>query len=236
MARTQVPAGGRAARAVRNPGAHCRVLATGRGSVLSSTTGHPEVRVRRTSHAQIFAPSAGRGHEANGRYYHQGRTRSVTRPLGVARSRKGDDAVSSVPAPRSIRAAGVLTSLQGVAGLVFTVALLVRSTSEDLGQVGTLQRGETWGEAGYYAFLGAAVLAVGLGLWFGKHWARTPAFLLQLLLLGAAWYAAGPSGQIPIGLVIAVPAAVVVWLLFNREGRQWSFRAGEAPDAHSDPR
>ena len=144
--------------------------------------------------------------------------------------------MSSVPTPRSIRAAGVVTSLQGVAGLVFTVALLVRSSSADLGRVGTLERGETWGEAAYYAFLGAAVLAVGLGLWFGKHWSRTPAFLLQLLLFGAAWYAAGPSGQLLIALVIAVPAAVVVWLLFNREGRQWSFHAGEAPDASSDPR
>lgn len=149
---------------------------------------------------------------------------------------KGDDAVSSVPAPRSVRAAGVLTSLQGLAGLVFTVALLVRSTSADLGQVGTLQRGETFGEAAYYALLGAAVLAVGIGLWFGRHWARTPAFLVQLLLLGAAWYAIGPSGRILVGLIIAVPAVVVVWLLFNRAGREWSFRASAAPDADADPR
>lgn len=154
----------------------------------------------------------------------------------MALFRKGDDAVSFVPTPRSVRAAGVLTSLQGAVGLAFTVALLVRSTSADLGQVGTLERGETFGEAGYYALLGAAVLAVGIGLWLGKHWARTPAFLMQLLLLGAAWYAIGPSGQLLVGLLIAVPAVAVVWLLFNREGRAWSFHAGAAPDADSDPR
>lgn len=230
---SQVPAGGGVPRVVRNPGAHLVASATGVGSVQVRITGHPEVRERCTSHAPIIVGEPGRSHAANGRYYHQKCTHSVTRPPDVAIFTKGDDAVSSVPTPRTVRAAGVLTSLQGIVGLAFTVALLVRSTAGDLGRVGTLQRGETFGEAGYYAVLGLAVLAIGAGLWFGKHWARTPALLLQLLLLGAAWYAIGPSGRIAVGLVIAVPAVIVVWLLFNREGRKWSFYASEAPDAES---
>ena len=134
-----------------------------------------------------------------------------------------------------MRIAGVLTTLQAVVGLVFVGALLVRSTAADLGGVGTLDRGETYGEAGYFAILALAVLAAGIGLLRGKHWARTPALLLQLLLIGVAWYAFGPSGQLWIGLIIAVPSIAVLWLLFNREGRKWSFYASAAPDADADP-
>ncbi|SFS40062.1 hypothetical protein [Saccharopolyspora flava] len=136
--------------------------------------------------------------------------------------------------PRTVRIAGLLTTLQAVAGLVFVVALLIRSTSTDLGGVGQLERGETWGEAGYYTLLAAGVLAAGIGLIKGKHWARTPALLLQLLLLGTAWYATGPSGRPLIGLIIAVPAIAVLWFLFNRQGREWSFHASMAPDARDD--
>ncbi|MBB5155196.1 hypothetical protein [Saccharopolyspora phatthalungensis] len=133
--------------------------------------------------------------------------------------------------PRTIRIAGVLTTLQAVAGLVFVAALLIRSTAPDLGGVGQFERGQMFGEAGYYTLLASGVLATGIGLWKGKHWARTPALLLQLLLLGTAWYAFGPSGQPVIALMIAVPAIAVLWFLFNREGRAWGFHSSTAPDA-----
>jgi cbb3-type cytochrome oxidase subunit 3 len=142
--------------------------------------------------------------------------------------------VSHEGPPRTVRVAGALTTLQAVVGFVFVVALLVRSLSPGLGATGTLNKGETYGEAGYYAVLSAAVLAVGIGLWRGRHWARTPTLLLQLLLLGVAWYAFGPSGQPVIGLVIGVPSLAVLWFLFNRAGRVWSFRAAAAPGAERE--
>jgi hypothetical protein len=139
--------------------------------------------------------------------------------------------VPTEAAPRTVRIAGALTTLQAVVGFGFVAALLIRGMSADLGATGTLNRGETYGEAAYYGVLSAAVLAMGLGLWWGKHWARTPVLLVQLLLIGAAWYAFGPSGRPLIGLVIGVPSLAVLWFLFNREGRAWSFRASTAPDA-----
>ena len=142
--------------------------------------------------------------------------------------------MSTEAAPRTVRIAGVLTILQAVAGLVFVVALLIRSTAADLGGVGTLDRSSTYGEAGYFGVLSLAVLAAGVGLFRGKHWSRTPALLLQLLLLGAAWYALGPSGQPLIGFAIGVPAIAVLCFMFNREGRAWAFYSGTAPDADRD--
>lgn len=136
--------------------------------------------------------------------------------------------------PRTVRVAGVLTTLQAVVGFVFVIALLIRSVSPGLGATGTLNRGQTYGEAGYYALLSAAVLAVGIALWRGRHWARTPTLLLQLLLIGVAWYAFGPSGRPLIGLLIGVPSLAVLWFLFNRAGRAWSFRSSAAPDAERD--
>lgn len=133
--------------------------------------------------------------------------------------------------PRTVRVAAALTTLQAVVGLVFVIALLIRSLSPGLGAAGTLNRGDTYGEAGYYALLSALVLVVGIGLWRGKRWARTPTLLLQLLLIGAAYYAFGPSGRPLIGLVIGVPALAVLWFLFNRAGREWSFRSSIPPDA-----
>jgi hypothetical protein len=139
--------------------------------------------------------------------------------------------VTTAATPRSVRIAGLITTLQAVAGLLFVTALLIRGTTGDLGGVGTLNRASTFGEAGYYGLLSAGVLAAGIGLLNGKHWARTPSLLLQLLLLGTAWYAFGPSGQPLIALVLAAPAVAVLYLLFNREGRQWAFEADLAPDA-----
>lgn len=144
---------------------------------------------------------------------------------------KVEPVVSTPEVPRTIRIAGLLTSLQALVGIAFVIALLVRSTSPELGAVGTLGRNAIYGEAGWYALVSAGVLTAGLGLCFGKHWARTPALLLQLLLLGAAWYAMGPSDAPAVAFAIAVPAVVVLWLLFNREGRKWSFYSIAAPDA-----
>jgi hypothetical protein len=142
----------------------------------------------------------------------------------------------STQAPRTVRIAGVLTTVQAVLGYVFVLALLLRGTFGDLGAVGTLNQAETYGEAGYFLLLSSAVLAAGVGLWRGKFWARTPVLLVQLLLLGTAWYALVPSHRPLIGVGIAVPSVVVLYLLFNREGRAWSFSASAAPDADMDAR
>lgn len=142
--------------------------------------------------------------------------------------------MSTETVPRTVRVAGALTTLEAVAGLSFVVALLIRSTDSNLGGIGQFNRAQTWGEAGYYTILALGVLAAGIGLLKGKHWARTPAMLMQLLFLGTAWYAFGPSGRPVIAAIIAVPALAVLYFLFNKQGRAWSFHASLAPDAREE--
>jgi hypothetical protein len=120
--------------------------------------------------------------------------------------------------PRSVRAAGVVVCLQGVAALSFAAALVVRAAAGVDRVAGVL------GEAGYFAVLGAGVLAVGVSLVRGRRWARTPVLVVQLLLLGVAWYAAGPSGRpeygVPVGLLCLATAAA----LLTARARAWAYR------------
>lgn len=121
------------------------------------------------------------------------------------------------PVPGSIRLAGALVCAQAVAGLAFAVALVVRGSGDSNGSDGA----NVLGEAGYFAVLGAGVLAVGVALAWGRRWARTPAFVVQLLLLGVAWYALGPSGRPEIGVPLGLVGFGISALLLSPTARAW---------------
>lgn len=120
-------------------------------------------------------------------------------------------------APPTIRGAGILVGLQGLTGVGFAVALLVS------GFIGASATGNNiFGEAAYFAVLGGAVAAVGGALFLGRHWARGPSVVVELLLLGVAWYATGPSGRPAIGVPVGVLCVVVLYLLFTARSRDWA--------------
>jgi hypothetical protein len=128
-------------------------------------------------------------------------------------------------APPTIRGAGILVGLQGLAGVAFAVALLVRGIGGE-----SATGGNIFGEAGYFVVIGGAVVAVGVALFLGKHWARSPAVVVELLLLGVAWYAAGPSGRPEYGVPVGVLCVVVMYLLFTAKSREWSMGLDEPAD------
>lgn len=125
-------------------------------------------------------------------------------------------------APVTIRGAGALVALQGLVGIAFAVALLIRA----LGGAST-EGNNVYGEAGYFVVIGAAVVACGVGLLLGKHWARSPATVVELLLLGVSWYAIGPSGRPVVGIPIALLCVAVLYLLFTGKSRIWSLALDE---------
>lgn len=126
--------------------------------------------------------------------------------------------------PPAVRAAGALTALQGLAGVAFAVALVVRSFSAE-------KSGEVLGEAAYFAVLAAGVLAAGVGLLIGRHWGRTPAIVVQLLLLGVAWYMYGPSGRQLWGALLGAYVVITLVLLFTNPVRRWALGVDEDRDA-----
>jgi len=119
-------------------------------------------------------------------------------------------------APTTVRGAGLLVGLQGLAGLAFAVYFLVRGLAGE-STTGT----NIYGEAAYFAVIGAAVVAVGVALVLGQHWSRSPAVVVELLLLGVAWYAGGPSGRPEFGVPAGLLSVVVLYLLFAARSREW---------------
>lgn len=120
--------------------------------------------------------------------------------------------------------AGVLVALQGVLALAFAVALAWRAGSADLPVRLVL------GESGYFGLIGAALVAVGVGLWAGRRWARTPAIVTQLLLLPVVYSLIGPSRQLVLGIAAGVFVFATFMLLISERSREWSMGL-DLPDA-----
>ncbi len=134
-------------------------------------------------------------------------------------------------APTTVRGAGVLVALQGLVGVGFAVALLVRALS------GATSIGNLYGEAAYFAVLGAAVVGCGVALVLGKRGARGPTTVVEILLLGVAWYATGPSDRPEYGIPVAAVSVVVLYLLYNARAREWAVDLpnAEKTDAERNP-
>jgi peptidoglycan/LPS O-acetylase OafA/YrhL len=116
--------------------------------------------------------------------------------------------------PGTVKAAGVLVGIEGLAGITFAVILLISGSSRPGMNI--------YGEAGYFTVIFGGVLACGIGLLLGKRWARGPATAIQILLLGVAWYAIGPSSQPLFGVPIAVLCIGSLVLLFRAPSRMWA--------------
>lgn len=118
------------------------------------------------------------------------------------------------PAPSPVRAAGAIVAVQGLLGVAFAIVLATVP--------GDLPAGARLGEAAYFALIGAALVAVGVGLVRSRHWARSPAIVTQLLLLPVVYYLLGPSRQLGWGIAVGAVVFVTFMLLISEKSRNWS--------------
>jgi hypothetical protein len=123
-----------------------------------------------------------------------------------------------------VRLAGALVAVQGLIGLGFAVALLLRAASADLPVSVVL------GEAGLFVVLGGALAAAGVALVVGRRWARTPAIVTQLLLLPVVYSLIGPSRQLVLGIAAGLFVVATFLLLISERSREWSMGL-DRPDA-----
>jgi hypothetical protein len=114
--------------------------------------------------------------------------------------------------------------VQALLALGFAGVLVVRASSAELPVSFVL------GEAGYFAVIGAALLAVGIGLVGGRRWARSPAIVTQLLLLPVVYSLIGPSRQLLLGVVAGAFVVTTFMLLISERSRMWSMGL-DLPDA-----
>jgi hypothetical protein len=117
--------------------------------------------------------------------------------------------------PPQIRVAGVLVGLQALLGIGFAVVLAVRSLST------AMPVGNVVGESAYFVVIGAALLAVAVGLLTGHRWARTPAIVTQGLLLPVVYSLLGPSRQLVLGIVAGAIVVTTFLLLISEPSRRW---------------
>ncbi len=130
--------------------------------------------------------------------------------------------------PRAVRTAAVLTFLQGLGGIALAAALVVRVLQ------GAPSAGPVLGAAGVLVLWFGGVIFACVLLFRGQHGARTPVIVTQLLLLGCAWYAYGPSEQPLLGSLGGIYCFVVLVLLFTRDGREWALGLPAAEEDKAD--
>jgi hypothetical protein len=116
--------------------------------------------------------------------------------------------------PPQIRVAGVLVGLQGVGALVFAVLVGIQDSMLPLGSV--------LGEVGYYAVVGVALAFIGAALATGRRGARTPAIVIQLLLLPVVYSLIGPSRQLVLGVAAGIYVVTTFLLLISERSRAWA--------------
>jgi hypothetical protein len=118
--------------------------------------------------------------------------------------------------PPQVRAAGALVAGQGLAALGFGVFLVAAAGGA------ALSLGAVLGEAALFAIVGIVLAALGIGLVRGGRGARTPAIVVQLLLLPVVYSLIGPSQQLVAGIVTGVYVVATFLLLISEPSRRWA--------------
>jgi len=129
--------------------------------------------------------------------------------------------------PPVVRGTGVVVLVQGLAALIFAVALVI-------GGIRGADAKIAYGTAGWFALAGAAVSAAGWALWRGRRWGRGVAVFVQLLLLGVAWYMLSGSHRPEFGVPVAIVALVALALLFNGPALRWAASQSDSASADND--
>jgi hypothetical protein len=129
--------------------------------------------------------------------------------------------------PATVRWAAILVAIEGAVGAVAAVVYLIRGlTGADQHIV------NGFGNAAWFALLGAAVLTAAWALWTGRQWGRGIAIYTQMLLLPVSWYVGVGSHQWMYAIPVALLAVAILVLLFHRSTLNWL--AGSQDSASAD--
>ena len=119
-----------------------------------------------------------------------------------------------------VRYAGIAAGAEGVVALVVAAVLVVRGVT---GADQHIVNG--FGTAGWFAVMGAAVLAAGWALVAGRRWGRGIAVFANLLL-PVAWYIVA-AHQPVYAVALGGVAVAVLALLFSPPALRWASRADD---------
>ena len=103
--------------------------------------------------------------------------------------------------PRSLQLAAAVAGLQGLVMLVLAVVELASLAADRLGVALSV--------SAFFAVVGVGLLLAARSLWRAESWARGPALLAQLILLGTAWQARVDA---PLLLILGLVAVALLGL------------------------
>jgi hypothetical protein len=90
-----------------------------------------------------------------------------------------------------------------------------------------------YGNAVWFALIGAVLLAAAWALWTGLRWGRGIAIYAQMLLLPVTWYVGVGSHQWFYAIPVALISVTIVVLLFSSSALQWLTSSADSASADS---
>ncbi|AZI57502.1 hypothetical protein EH165_04315 [Nakamurella antarctica] len=119
----------------------------------------------------------------------------------------------SILPPPTVRIVALVAAFEAFAVLVVAGVVIAARKDADL----------KWAlaTAAYFVALTVLIAAVSKGLFQGRRWARTPALVINLIVLLVGFYLAFPSGQLAPGLAMMVLGGASVGLLVSKSSSEW---------------
>jgi hypothetical protein len=121
-----------------------------------------------------------------------------------------------IPPPDTVRRAAFLVLVEAAGLLVLSVAGVVSGWNAPETSLGRLAA-----QTGYYVVLAVLVGACALALLDGRRWGRTPALLLQVVMIAIGVWLIAPSGRWFWGPVVIAFGVAAGSQLLSRSANAW---------------
>lgn len=135
--------------------------------------------------------------------------------MGAGAGSAGEQRVFAITPPPAIRWASILVAVQAAGLLVLAGFTVASGLSHDAHQV------QLFAQLGYFVVVALLLAAVATGLSRGRRWSRTPAIVVQIVVIAIGFWMAAPSGRITWGLGLIGMGVLTGALLIGRAGTAW---------------
>ncbi len=121
----------------------------------------------------------------------------------------------SIPPPGTVRVAAILVAAQGLGLLILAGMTLFSGLAHGANRV------QLGAQVGYFVILGAALGLVAAGLLCGRRWGRSPALVVQVVVIAVGMWMAFPSARLGQGLAVIGVGALTLGLLVSPRANHW---------------
>lgn len=125
------------------------------------------------------------------------------------------DGPLSIPPPGTVRIAALIVAVQAI-GLVVLAAVNLRGGLDHGAEIVQLAS-----QVAYFLILAAGLAFIATGLLRGRRWPRSPAIVVQLVVIAVGMWMAFPSDQLRPGLALIALGGGALALLVTPQANFW---------------